>query len=216
MYGGVFKQTYGWYIARKAFELGFHPVWSTLITDRTSDEIQQLAIPDHQDHSDRRSALLNRPQELASFDSETAKRRRRLWNIAENEVRLAFGHNRIGDAWTSETILYSIVRRLWPDLTIRRHWRPPFLDGLELDMFVPEKTIGIEYQGIQHYQPVSHWGGAEGLAERQKRDETKLQLCKSNGVEVVYFEYHVDLSEDLVESRLRPFLGDRRILHLAT
>jgi len=32
-----------------------------------------------------------------------------------------------------------------------RHYRPDFLQGLELDIFIDELKIGMEYQGIQHF-----------------------------------------------------------------
>ena len=69
-------------------------------------------------------------------------KKRRIWNFAENEIRIAFDHKKIGDGWVSETILYHLVSEIYPDFQLKRHHRPQILEGLELDIFIPEiKTI---------------------------------------------------------------------------
>ena len=63
------------------------------------------------------------------------KQKRRIWNFAENEIRLAFDHKKIGDGWVSETILFHLVSEIYPDSDLKRHHRPRILEGLELDIF---------------------------------------------------------------------------------
>lgn len=130
----------------------------------------------------------------------------KIWRIIENEVRRKFGHKNIGEAWTSETILYYTVKKLFPNYKIYRHYRPGFLEGLELDIFIEEVNIGIEYQGIQHYKPVEHWGGKEALKELKKRDSCKKKLCEAQEVQLVYFKYNEGLSDDFVLTKLKPFM----------
>jgi hypothetical protein len=82
------------------------------------------------------------------------------------------------------------------------HYRPPELDGLELDIFIKDLNIGVEYQGIQHYKPVKHWGGQKALEENKKRDRKKASLCKKNDIKLIYFKYSDKLTEEFVKSEL--------------
>ena len=84
-----------------------------------------------------------------------------------------------------------------------RHHRADFLQGLELDVYLPDRNIGIEYQGVQHFEPVAHWGGEEALAKLQKRDAKKKRLCREAKVKLVYFCHDENLSTDLVRNRIR-------------
>jgi hypothetical protein len=122
--------------------------------------------------------------------------------VVENEVRQSFGHYEKGNRWTSETILYQLVESQYSEYTIRRHHRPEFLEGLELDIYIEEEDIAIEYQGVQHYEPVEHWRGEEGLKKRQERDEKKKRLCKENDIKLVYFRYDEELSEEIVQRKI--------------
>ena len=77
-----------------------------------------------------------------------------------------------------------------------------WLEGLELDIFIPELDLGIEYQGVQHFKPVEHWGGMEALKELQVRDKKKRQLCQSLGIGLIYFKHDEDLSNESVSAKL--------------
>jgi hypothetical protein len=102
-------------------------------------------------------------EELGELQEQLQTEHKEITDTCENEVRQAFGHYKKGNRWTSETILYQLVESNYPEHTIERHYRPGFLDGLESDIFLKDAEVGIEYQGIQHYEPVDHWGGEEGL-----------------------------------------------------
>ena len=41
-------------------------------------------------------------------------------------------------------------------------------------------NIAIEYNGIQHYIPVKHFGGELKFQNQLKYDELKRQKCKEN------------------------------------
>ncbi|KAB2190938.1 hypothetical protein F9B44_17815, partial [Staphylococcus epidermidis] len=80
--------------------------------------------------------------------------------------------------------------------------RPNFLEGLEIDIYVPELKIGFEYNGVQHYKPVEHWGGEESLKKQQVRDKRKRQLCDQNDVKLIIIKYDEQLSKDLILSKI--------------
>lgn len=56
----------------------------------------------------------------------------------------------------------------------------------KLDFYLPYYNIAIECQGEQHFKPVKHWGGNEGFNKRYENDVLKFDLCKENGISVIY------------------------------
>lgn len=126
---------------------------------------------------------------------------------AENEVRRAIGHYEKGSRWTSETILFQLVEAEYgSEYTLKRHHRLEWLEGLELDIFIVEADIGIEYQGVQHYEAIEHWGGEKALKERQERDKQKKEICDEQGVEIIEVRHDEELSEELVKSKIQPVI----------
>ena len=47
----------------------------------------------------------------------------------------------------------------------------------------------IEYQGIQHYQPKSKFGGYAGLRKQQYNDMRKREYCKQHGYKLIVIPY---------------------------
>lgn len=288
MYGGKFKQKYGWYINKKRYELGLNKNNELYLPDRCPAEIKEIidfryidlyseieeynpkhfkSLPywhdlltwcdskyDSVKHKRSRKLFMHgndAPDHLLPLEflskyyckdcnkiasiqnnnrlyecnqsigdrfeplyynacfiyhtiiySVIQRRYRKVNRIIENETRQAFGMKKIGEAWTSETILYTIVKRLLPNYDVMRHYRPGILEGLELDIYIKELNIGIEYQGIQHFKAVKHWGGKEGLKKTRERDKRKADLCALNVIKLIYFDHTENLSEELVKSKI--------------
>jgi len=147
-------------------------------------------------------------EEFAELQDQLQADHKEIMDTVENEVRQAFGHYKKGNRWTSETILYQLVESNYPDHTIKRHYRPDFLDGLELDIFLEEAEVGIEYQGIQHYEAVDHWGGEEGLKQRQERDQKKKELCDEHDIALVCIRHDQELTDTLIEQTIDPLIEE--------
>ena len=47
----------------------------------------------------------------------------------------------------------------------------------------------IEYQGIQHYEAKSKFGGYSGLRKQQYNDMKKREYCKKHGITLVAIPY---------------------------
>lgn len=204
MYGGVFKQNYGWYINKQAFEWGMNPLSLEYLPERCPDEVlNEMKIKPPVGESGWFDVLQGSNPESQENIKELRKQNRRIRNIFENEVRRKFGHKKVGEAWTSETILYYIVKNLFQKYTILRHYRPVFLEGLELDIYIEELKIGIEYQGIQHYKPIKYWGGKDSFMKLKERDKRKKILCKENNIRLIYFEYDEGLNDKYVFSKIK-------------
>lgn len=129
---------------------------------------------------------------------------------AENKVRDILGVPRIGEGWISETQLFNLVRMLFTDYEILREARTDWLGNQRLDIFIPNLSLAIEYQGEQHFKPVERFGGQAAFQEGQQRDKRKRQLCKENGVDLVYFTHAENLSVEWVEKKLSRFLPTSR------
>ena len=105
--------------------------------------------------------------------------------------------------WISETYLYTVIRTLFPNYRVEREYSPTWLNKMRIYIYIHTLNIGIEYQGQQHYKPVDIFGGEESFIKVQKRDRLKKQLCKENGLKLVYFRYDEILTEDTVLSKIQ-------------
>ena len=47
----------------------------------------------------------------------------------------------------------------------------------------------IQFQGIQHYEPKSIFGGYSGLRKQQYNDMRKRQYCKQHGIKLIIIPY---------------------------
>jgi ribosomal protein S18 len=81
--------------------------------------------------------------------------------------------------FASESRLFDIVKELFPNYIIERAIRPDFLEGLEIDIYLPQLKLAIEYQGKQHYEVVEFWGGKDALNKRQVNDAKKAYIVKT-------------------------------------
>lgn len=61
----------------------------------------------------------------------------------------------------------------------------------------------IEYDGEQHFKPIPHWGGEEGLKERQQHDQIKNDYCKAHNIPLVRIPY-----TELKNLSIKMLLGD--------
>ena len=73
-------------------------------------------------------------------------------------------------------------------------------------MYIPEKGIAFEYQGVQHKKLIEYFGGKEGLEKRKKLDLQKENLCKENNVTLIYIYDSEDYSVDNLKKRLEKYI----------
>ena len=59
---------------------------------------------------------------------------------------------------------------------------------LPFDFYVNNKYL-IEFDGIQHFQPVEHFGGIVEFKERKQNDEIKNNYCKINNIPLIRIPY---------------------------
>ena len=84
---------------------------------------------------------------------------------------------------------FSDAIRQYNDKFLIENGHPQFID-----IFIPSKRVGIEYQGRQHFVPVNAFGGKEEYNKTIKRDLKKYNKSKENGIKIFYFSYETTYS----------------------
>ena len=130
----------------------------------------------------------------------------KFFRIAEDKFRVSIGIPKIGEGWVSETDLFYKLKEAFPSYAIVQHARPSWLGMQHLDIFFVDKNIAVEYQGLQHYQPVAIFGGEEGFEKTKQRDRIKLQKCQANGCHLLYVDESMSFAQ--VEEEITKLLKD--------
>jgi len=197
VYGTEFIQRYGWYVRQEFLASGlWPPPW---VRRSSMNCLQELSDVELLGEFQRLQSIR---EAFPGFNPRFAKERRRFEIRFENKARAAFGFAAVGEAWVNETLLFRIVEQLLPRHEVIHHFWPEWLDGLELDIFVPDLNLALEYQGQQHFQAVDIWGGEESLSKQQARDRKKAERCKEVGVRLVKVNYSDPMTLEFVAELL--------------
>lgn len=79
---------------------------------------------------------------------------------------------------------------------------------LRFDFFV--HGVAIEYDGIQHFEPVDHFGGVKGFLDTKRRDAIKTQYCADNGIPLIRIPYwDFDNIDAILTEKLLPLLKEQ-------
>lgn len=117
------------------------------------------------------------------------------------EVEQAFrkknGVARIGEGNVTQHALFKLIRVHFPKAVYE--YSPRFLMGQRYDIYIPSLKLAIEYNGIQHYQPVQKFGGADGFEQTKMLDERKRQVSAKNGVRVYEWHYQRSVNSREIE-----------------
>lgn len=60
---------------------------------------------------------------------------------------------------------------------------------LPFDFYLPQYKICIEYDGIQHFEILPHWGGIDKLIETRIHDTIKTYYCQQNNIKLIRIPY---------------------------
>ena len=60
---------------------------------------------------------------------------------------------------------------------------------LPFDFFLPEKNTCIEYDGIQHFEPIDFFGGYESMIKLRENDEIKNNYCLESNIKMIRIKY---------------------------
>ena len=68
-----------------------------------------------------------------------------------------------------------------------RQYRSKWLGSQSLDFYLPDYNIAIECQGIQHYEPISFFGGKKAFEKQLFNDKLKKEKCFKNNVKLLLY-----------------------------
>jgi hypothetical protein len=54
---------------------------------------------------------------------------------------------------------------------------------------LPEFNIIVEFDGIQHYEPIDFFGGKESFIKQVRNDEIKNEYCLKNNIKLLRIPY---------------------------
>lgn len=198
MYGGSFMQHYGWWVSQEYHTISYLlekgiDVSSTHYSPEFFDTINKLFLLSKEYSFPYPKDIEQQVKQYQKFIDDTI----------ENQVRAEFGYKPIGEHWVSETILLNIVKGLYPNNDVLFHFRPQWLFGLEIDIFVPDLKLGFEYQGIQHFKAVKHWGGQSQLEKQREHDKRKAKICLEKGINLITVNYDEPLTTEYVKNKIK-------------
>lgn len=105
---------------------------------------------------------------------------------AEDLYRIDIGMPKIGEGWISETELFYKIKTRYKEHKVIHHGNPKWLGRQHLDIYFQKLNIAIEYQGLQHYEPIDFFGGEEAFYKNKERDLRKKKLCIKNDCYLIY------------------------------
>ncbi|MDQ7918449.1 hypothetical protein RBU60_12795 [Mesonia sp. MT50] len=133
---------------------------------------------------------------------EYYKRIKRNLRSIENKIRNKKGFNIVGSLY-NESLLYNLIQNAFPNYEVITQYSPDWLGRQRIDIFIEELNLAIEYNGKQHYEPVTYFGGKEGFLKTVERDKMKKKKCKRNGCELIEVKYDEGLQEtvEIIKTR---------------
>jgi hypothetical protein len=219
-----FYQYFGWYVDQTYYQFGIEPL-SPLFIGRGSSPITYIESECPQEYLDiirEHNTLFDEYSfDLEFVDSENKSKEARQLARKHHDIRLKMDklqrilhykiygltqyklkYIKVGENLQGETQLYKVICELFPDNEVRRHYKDVWLEGLILDIYIPDMKLAFEYQGKQHYKPIDFFGGVSVLEENQLRDEQKAELCGGNGVNLILIDYDEPLTIENIRNKL--------------
>lgn len=80
---------------------------------------------------------------------------------------------------------------------------------LELDIYLPELCLAIEYDGKQHFQIIESRGGKEEYDKIQMRDFIKNEVCKELNIKLLRIHYLEKNIKNFIDNNLYIYYNNR-------
>lgn len=109
-----------------------------------------------------------------------------------------------------ETQITDYIKSICPDIEIIRSYRPFWLNGKELDLFLPEYNLAIEYNGSTfHHSTLGISSFLDNTYKDKNYHYNKWKLCNDNNINLlsIYdFYWLQDSYQELYKRKLREYL----------
>ena len=78
------------------------------------------------------------------------------------------------------------------------------INRLPFDFYLPDYKTCIEYNGIQHYMPIGHFGGLNSFKYRLKNDKIKSEFCIYNNINLISISYlNIKYIESIILNKIK-------------
>ena len=94
------------------------------------------------------------------------------------------GELRIKEYLNSKNINFKIQFKFKNCKNLETNYLLPF------DFYLPKYNICIEFDGMQHFKPIEHFGGEIAFKKLQHRDNIKINFCKNNNIKLLRIPYN--------------------------
>lgn len=68
---------------------------------------------------------------------------------------------------------------------------------LPFDFYLPDYNTCIEYDGIQHFEPIEIFGGEDAFKKQQYNDNIKTNYCLEHNIRLIRIAYNQDIGVEL-------------------
>ena len=96
---------------------------------------------------------------------------------------------RIIQSWLDEYNIHYTTQKKYDDCVD--------VNPLPFDFYLPDYDILIEYDGIQHFQPVDFFGGQQAFEKLVYHDHIKTDYCLNNHIDLLRIPYYKDIETEL-------------------
>ena len=104
--------------------------------------------------------------------------------------------------WINQHRLLEIIKDIYSEHLVLNNTRG-FLDGFEIDVYIPDLKLGFEYNGKQHYEFVNKFHHDESDLDKQfNRDESKNRIAKEKGITLITIKYDEPLTEEYILNKI--------------
>ena len=84
--------------------------------------------------------------------------------------------------------------------------------NLKYDFFLDEYNLAIEFNGVQHYEPVEYFGGEKYLMELKEKDEIKIRYAHENKINLLIIKYtEINEIEKIIDGKLYELKDSRTV-----
>lgn len=138
------------------------------------------------------SGYINLNEDVTVVDTKTGKTFKQL---ASSHLKGCLPkHISCSNTSKAEQEIAKLLEQAYPDCTIVKNFRPKFLKRQELDLFIPELNLAIEYNGITYHHSDENPPTAFLVKTKKPVDyhSKKFQTCLENGIKLIHlfdFEY---------------------------
>jgi len=78
---------------------------------------------------------------------------------------------------------------------------------LKFDFYIPSMRTCIEFDGIQHFQPVGYFGGPESFKRLKINDKIKEDYCEENFINLIRIRWdQIDKIDEILWENLKTFI----------